>query len=146
MSNADPPFLIASYLGTAYQVFDPEGRMTAEARIGERSETTDTLLQAHGVETGVFITAWNPRSVAQDRTANDAAHGFLAQALAERGVQFLPHAGVGADPGWTEHGLFALGLGVADARALACTFGQYAIVVVRVGAPAELLLTELLCR
>ena len=144
MEEADATHLIGAYQGTAYQVLDPEGRVIAEARIGQRSETTDTLLHAHGVATGVFITAWNPRSVALDRHANDAAHDLLAQALAEHGVRYLPHAGVGADPGWTEHGLCALGLECEAALALATSFGQNAIVLVRIGAPAELLLTQLL--
>ena len=144
MPDPDTTVLIAAYHGTAYQVLDSEGRVQAEARVGEPSTTMDALLHAHGVEDGVFITAWNPGSVAQDRHANDAAHDRLEQALAGRGVQFLPHAGVGADRGWIEHGLFVIGLDVADALALATTFGQNAIVVVQVGAPAELLLTELI--
>jgi hypothetical protein len=146
MPDADPITLIEAYQGTVYQVRGPDNRVLAEARIGERSHATDALLNAHGTASGVFITAWNPSSVVVDRHDNEAAHDRLAQALAQRGVRFLPHTGIGADPSWTEHGLFALGLEVADALTLATAFQQNAIVLVRAGKPAELLLTELFRR
>ncbi len=66
------------------------------------------------------------------------------QELTRRGARFLPHVGVGADPAWTEHGVFVLDLEIADALALAAAYGQNAVVAIARGEPARLLLTSLL--
>jgi hypothetical protein len=61
--------------------------------------------------------------------------------LDRRGVRYLPHAGVGADPSWAEDGVFVLDLATDQAVALASAYGQNAIVVVAVGEPAALIFT-----
>ncbi len=136
--------LIAAYVGTAYLILDRDGAGVAEARIGETSRDIDALLDSHGARSGVFVTGWNPRSEVADGAANDAAHAALQRTLAERGVRFLPHIGIGADPRWTERGLFALDLDPADALALATDFAQNAVVLVCAGEQARLLPTELM--
>jgi hypothetical protein len=93
----------------------------------------------------VFITAWNPQSVARSDAANAAAHRLLAAEVARRGLRGLPHRGFGADPAWEpEEGLFVLDLAVPPALDLAAGFGQNAIAAVARGRPAEVLRTVLM--
>lgn len=137
--------LIEAYRGTRYAVFDADGGTLAEARIDVHRPEIDAVLEAHGVRSGVFITAWNPRSVPTDDALNAAAHGRMVARLAERGLEVLPHAGFGTDPAWRpEHGLFVLGLTESDAVELAVAFEQYAVVVVEHGRPAMLVLTDVM--
>ena len=135
--------LIAAYRTTSYRIVAADGSLLAEARIDRRSGTVDSILAARGAGSGVFITGWNPRSEPTDPERNRAAHERLERALRELGTRFLDHVGVGEDPSWSEHGVFALDLGVTDALALARAFEQHAVVLVRSGEPARLLLTEL---
>ena len=119
--------------------------MLAEARVGGRSPDIDRLLEGQGARSGVFITAWNPRSQPVPRSRNEAAHQRLEQELRRCGIRFLAHLGVGADPAWEpEQGMFALDLSLAHALELAVAFGQNAIVKVEHGQPAELVATALM--
>jgi pimeloyl-ACP methyl ester carboxylesterase len=136
--------LIAAYRATGYRVVDAAGAVLAEARIGHPSPTVDRLLATHGAGGGVFITAWNPRSIVQAEARNEAAHDRLLGHLRGHGRRFLPHVGVGADPAWSEHGVFVLDLATDEALAVAVAYGQNAIVIVQKGRPAELVTTELL--
>jgi hypothetical protein len=136
--------LIAAYHATDYQVLDPEGGLLGTVRIGQVSREIDRLLALYGARSGVFITGWNPRSAPTARDLNEAAHRRLQSELRVRGIRFLPHHGVGAAPAWSEEGVFALDLPNAEALELASLFQQNAIVAVRVGEPAQLLLTSLL--
>jgi hypothetical protein len=135
------PALLVAYRGTSYRVVDGQGRVLAEARVDRVSPSIDALLAEHGARRGVFLTAWNPSSVAQSAAANHEAHARLLGELDRRGVRYLPHVGVGADPSWSEDGVFALALPADQAAALAAAHGQNAIVVVAVGEPAALIFT-----
>jgi hypothetical protein len=136
--------LIAAYHGTEYQVLDRHSAVLAAVRVGEASPEFDALLARHGAASGLFITGWNPRSAHVERGLNELAHQRLEGELRARGVRFLPHRGVGADPSWSEEGLFALDLSIGQGIELALAFEQYAIVTVRIGEPARLRLTSLL--
>ena len=137
--------LVAAYRGTRYAVLDVDGGSRAEALIGEHVPDVDAVLDAHGAASGVFITAWNPRSEPTDDAANAAAHARLAEALLDRGLTALPHAGFGQDPAWrAEHGFFVLDLDEHEAIVLAVALQQYAVVVVERGASARLVLTSVL--
>jgi hypothetical protein len=137
--------LVAAYRGTRYAVLAPDGGTLAEARVGEHVPDVDAVLDAHGGRSGVFITAWNPRSEPASDEDNAAAHARLAAGLAERGVVALPHAGFGEDPAWrAEHGFFAIDLPEADAVGLAVEHVQNAVVVVERGGAARLVLTSVL--
>ncbi|MGE3291896.1 MAG: DUF3293 domain-containing protein [Geminicoccaceae bacterium] len=92
----------------------------------------------------MFVTGWNPRSVPTAHALNLLAHRRLERELHARNVRFLPHRGVGSDPSWREEGVFALDLPVAEGLELALAFEQNAIVAVRIGEPARLLVTPLL--
>ena len=147
MRPDDSAALIRAYRSTSYQVLQPDDHdvVLAKANVGGRSRGIDRLLAGHGCQSGVFITAWNPRSRKRPRQLNDAAHHQLEEELRRRSVRTLPHLGVGADPAWKpEHGLFALDLPLLEALALAVAFGQNAVVLIEHGRPARLVTTELM--
>jgi hypothetical protein len=131
--------LLAAYRRTRYTVLASDGSIVAAARIGEASADVDAVLADHGATTGVFVTAWNPRSEPHDDTVNDAAQARLEAELSASGVMTLPHAGIGDDPAWApEQGVLALDLPEADAVRIATAYGQNAVVLVERGRPARL--------
>jgi hypothetical protein len=113
---------------------------TIDARIGAPSSALDRLLALEGAASGVFITAMNPRSEPCGAAENAVANLALAEAL--RLWKTLPHDGVAADNSWVETGFFALDLPPAEALALACRFGQNAIVWCEKGRAPALLFTK----
>lgn len=137
--------LLEAYLGTTYRVVGEGGDDGIGVRVGVPSAEIDALLARHGARSGVFITAWNPRSRPQPPQVNDWAHRRLEDELRRLGTVCLQHLGVGTDPAWEpEHGVLALDLPLADAVALAEAFGQNAVVVVATGQSARLVLTSLM--
>ena len=137
--------LLAAYRGTRYAVLDVDGGTLAEALVGRHRPDVDTLLETQGAASGVFITAWNPRSIPTDDTANAEAHARMSALLSDRGHTALPHAGFGEDPAWrAEHGFFVLGLSEREALELAVEFEQNAVVVVQRGEPARLVLSDVM--
>jgi hypothetical protein len=137
--------LLREYERTRYVVLDDRGISRAAVGIGETSDDIDAILADFDAASGVFITAWNPRSVPVDQDTNDEANDRLEADLDERGSVILPHIGVGYDPEWEpEHGFFALDLSEADAIELAVAHGQNAVVVVERGRPARLVVTPVM--
>jgi hypothetical protein len=137
--------LLREYERTRYVVLDDRGISRAAVGIGETSDDIDAILADFDAASGVFITAWNPRSVPVDQDTNDEANDRLEADLDDRGSVILPHIGVGYDPEWEpEHGFFALDLSEADAIELAVAYGQNAVVVVERGRPARLVVTPVM--
>ena len=128
----DSVALLRDYLKSHYRIGLAEGELTL--RIGENV--------AHpSLETGLpfaFMTAWNPRSMAQPRAANEAAQRGLDELLAKAGATLYP--AVGGDPSgtWQEGSVFAVGVPLETADQLATQFEQNAIVAGRIGEPARL--------
>lgn len=124
-----PPALHAAYRSTGYEA---AGAVT---RIGRRSAAVDALLRRLGARGGGFVTAWNPCSRRMPRGWNDRMLARLRTA-----ARRLPVAeGWGRGKGWAERHLLI----ATDPRRLAVLarrFRQRAIVVVRCGAPARLLM------
>lgn len=140
---------LPTYLATDYIALDGKRRITA--RIHRLNPELDALLERHGAAEGVFITAWNPRSVKATAAANQAAHARLQEVLEDEDLSFLPHEGrshegrshAGAGGDWVEQGFLILDLPPFDALQLAEMFGQNAIVWQALGQPAHLLFTAL---
>lgn len=155
---------LPAYLATDYIALDGKRRITA--RIHRLNPDLDALLERHGAAEGVFITAWNPRSVKATTTANQAAHARLQEVLEDEDLSFLPHEGrshegrghegrsheghghegrghEGRGGDWVELGFLILDLPPFDALQLAEMFGQNAIVWQALGQPAHLLFTAL---
>ena len=138
-----PTELLQAYLATRYIVVD--NGVGAEATVGVHSVAVDAVLARHGAKSGVFITAWNPRSQPQQRAVNEAAQQRLEDMLRAQAITCLPHLGVGPDLAWeSEHGVLALDLNLDRAVEIAEAFGQNALVLVKVGQPARLVRTTLM--
>lgn len=131
--------LIEAYRLTRYLARDDAG--SAAVRIGEVSPDLDELLLRNGAGSGVFITAWNPRSGVLCEEENRARQEVLERELAGAGTRWLWHLGEAQD--WREEGAFALDLGFDDALALSLRFEQNAFVMVRRASSACLVLTQL---
>lgn len=139
--------LVREYERTRYVVLDDLGKARATVGIGETSDEIDAVLADYGAASGVFITAWNPRSEPMDQDSNDEANDRMEADLSDLGCVMLPHIGVGYDPEWEpEHGFFALDLAEQDAVALATAYGQNAIVVIERGGAARLVITPVMER
>lgn len=135
--------LLEAYRTTRFVAYD--GDRQVAARVGEHVPEMDALLHRLAARSGVFITAWNPRSIVQPPEINAAAAGRLAARVAAEGFRALPHRGVSADPAWRpEEGLFVLDIEFDYAVAMAADFGQNAITAVTLGRPAILLFTPLM--
>ncbi len=129
---ATRPALLRGWRLTRY------GAGGAAARVGRRSRGIDALLAHAGVRQGAFVTAWNPLSRCRSRRWNDAALARLRAAAARRGIRFAEGEGRASAPPWAERHLLLFG----DARravVLARRFRQHALVLLRRGTPALLL-------
>ena len=143
MPEARRRALLDAYLTTRYVAYD--GAVAIECRVGEPAPALDALLDRHGAASGIFITAWNPRSEAQPAATNASAHRRRAAEIGRRGLRALPHRGFGADPAWEpEEGLFVLDLAIGPALDLAADFGQNAIAAIARGRSVEIVRTVLM--
>ncbi len=123
-----------AYEATDYRVGD---RFTI--RCGERSPPLEALLAESGHDTWAYITAWNPGSMALDTAENRRRMSDLSDRIALLGFPMLEGEGVGTGGDWPpEPSLLVLGIAASEALALGREFGQVAIVVGRLGAPARL--------
>jgi hypothetical protein len=135
--------LLLAYRETDYAAWDAAGR--AVGRIDRSNPEIDALLARLVAATGVFVTAWNPRSEPSPEAANTEAATALADAVAVAGWRALPARAEPWNPAWApEEGLLVLDLDRDTALALAERFGQNAIVLFAPGRPAELATTGLM--
>ena len=115
--------LIAAYEATTYRVATP----AIDIRIGSATAALDLLLEQYGATEWAFVSAWNPMSVEQPATDNEAAHRQLVEVVAA-----FPHfdgVGVGDDGLWPpECSLLILGINFDKAVELGRMFRQQAIV------------------
>jgi hypothetical protein len=126
-----------AYLDTSYRARAPQGVITI--RIGETLPALDALLDAAGVRTWAFVTAWNPRSQRVPLAANEAAQRRLREHVAAAGWTSYVGAGVPARADWDpEPSLLVLGVSLDAARSLGEAFEQNAIVAGERGGPARL--------
>ena len=135
--------LLEAYRTTRFVAYDGDREIVAT--VGQHAPEMDELLHRMAARSGVFITAWNPRSVVLSHELNAAAAGRLEARVAAEGFRALPHRGISADPAWhPEEGLFVLDIDFDYAIAMATDFGQNAITAVALGQPAVLLFTPLM--
>jgi len=135
--------LLEAYRTTRFVAYD--GGRAVVALVDQHAPEMDALLERLAAHSGVFITAWNPRSVVLPPERNAVAAARLATRVAAEGFRALPHRGFSADPSWhPEEGLFVLDIDFDYALAVAADFGQNAITAVAFGRPAVLLFTPLM--
>lgn len=135
--------LLEAYRTTRFVAYDGDRQVVA--MVGEHAPEMDELLHRLAARSGVFITAWNPRSVVLSHALNAAAAARLEARVAAEGFRALPHRGLSADPAWhPEEGLFVLDIDFDYAIRMATDFGQNAVTAPSIGRPATLLLTPLM--
>jgi N-formylglutamate deformylase len=133
----------ASALWSAYEstVFcaTVDGR-EIRIRPGETHPSLDRALEARGVTTWAYVTAWNPGSREIPRQENDARHERLKDDVSRLGFDAFEGWGEPADSAWApEQSLLVLGLSADEALAIGRRYGQIAIVVGETGREAKLL-------
>lgn len=128
-----------AYRATTYVAW--QGDEAIEIRIGARTPALDSLLRSRGADGWAYLTAYNPRSIPLSPEANEAAQERLELELRARGVEFFRGASRPDDGSAPEASVLAF-LPCEEAAELGRAFGQNAIVVGRVGEPAELLWLE----
>jgi hypothetical protein len=119
--------LLAAYVAAHYRVTGTPTPFVLH--VGQRSAELASVHLANAVNCSAFITAWNPRSVAQSQDVNRAAQRLLETQLATMGLRFL--AGIGEDPAgaWPgEPSVLVLGISPSEAARIGRAFGQVAIV------------------
>lgn len=135
---AVPEDLHAAYHAAVYEVAPPQGA-PVRFQAGVPSTDVDALLDERQCSQAVFVTAFNPRSVALCAAENAAAHENLRNDLVARGHAFLPGRGLDPTGVWPpEPSFFVLGLDRAAGAALAQAYGQYAFVYLARGRAPEI--------
>jgi hypothetical protein len=132
---------IDAYRQTDFAVIHDGVEITVQ--IDNTSAALDRLLAELDAASGIFITAWNPYSLAQSAEVNAAANARMAALFERRGIRAPPHVGRSRASDWSEEGFFAIDLDPADALAIAREFRQHAVVFAASGQTAVLLLTGL---
>ncbi len=131
--------LRAGYLGTDYVIDDKRAELVI--RVGRNCHSVDRLLSRFNARTAAFITASNPFSRQRGKIINEREHRRLRTSLTKRGLRFLEGEGRGAGGDWpVERSVLAFGIARATAASVGRLFRQNAIVFVRNGKPAELLM------
>jgi hypothetical protein len=133
-----PDRLADAYRRTTFRVHAPSDPI--DIRVGQRCPDLDELLRREGMYCWAFLTAWNPTGRALSKAENRRRDRALRHELDATGATVLPGVGIGDDPGGKpENSLLAVGLDRSAAATLGADFGQDAVVVGDLGAPAELL-------
>jgi hypothetical protein len=137
-------FPAASQLRTAYVETDYVVRWRPREyviRTGHRCAPVEHLLSRYKTRSAAFVTAWNPLGKKFSRTDNTNAQRRLLAALRLKGFPSAQGEGRGRVGNWApEHSVLVFGLERSEAARLGRSLRQNAVVFVRTGRPAELLL------
>jgi hypothetical protein len=130
--------LSEAYRRTTYYANSPRGRLAIHTN--QCNAELDLLLADHGCRSWAFVTAHNPGSRALSAEENARRHGRLESDLRAGGwTSFFFGEGVGAGGDWPpETSILVLGIDEAAAKQLGEAFEQNAIVIGRLGEPAQL--------
>ena len=131
--------LVLAYRATDYVAHS--GSRVFIIRIGHHSLVIDGLFTRMNAKSGAFITAWNPFSKSLSLGASEFWNRDLKRYLIVRGFSFVDGEGRGRDGEWPpEPSIFAFGISRTEASAIGRRYRQNAIVYVRLGRPAELVM------
>nr|WP_314469771.1 DUF3293 domain-containing protein [uncultured Sphingomonas sp.] len=117
--------LVDAYLATKYHVEIWDG---FDLRVGEYSDESQGLFNAHGIETSAFLTAWNPLGEKLGNDENRARNEQLKQDLEALSLHSAKGTGVASDGDWAEESLHVLGITFEQAVSLGHRYQQNAIV------------------
>ena len=110
-------------------------------QVGHHSLVVDGLLVRMRARNGTFITAWNPFSKDLGFEANEHWDRELKRFLSVRGFAFVEGEGRGRTGEWPpEPSILAFGISRTEASAIGRRYRQNAVVYVRRGRPAELVM------
>jgi len=131
--------LVSAYKATDYVTYN--NGCVVVIRIGHHSLAVDRLLARMRARNGAFITAWNPFSKGFSFEANKHWDWELKRYLSVHGFAFLEGEGRGRIGEWPpEPSFLAFGISRTEASAIGRRFRQNALVYVRRGRPAELVM------
>jgi hypothetical protein len=124
-SSIIDPATIQAYRETHYCV---EGETPMTLHVDRRNEALAALYEATGVQSSVFVTAWNPFSQNCDDESNARRQEALADELAKLDVIVIE--GVGQHPidAWGEPSSLVLGVSLEVAKELGVRYEQNAII------------------
>jgi hypothetical protein len=130
--------LETAYRETRYSIFI-EGKPVIVRIDAPLPAEVDHLLQQSKSQTGIIITAWNPRSEPRPVEENRERNRQLLSLLTAQGYQVYEALGEGKDPAWpAEESLFVLDIEKDRADKLAIDYGQNAYVSLAKSQPATL--------
>ncbi|MDR5762168.1 DUF3293 domain-containing protein [Caballeronia sp. LZ035] len=110
-------------------------------KIGVNNPALIALLEEHGAESAVFVTACNPFGHVLPPEANATRQRALTARVAQWGLRALSGAGIDPLHVWAaEDSLLVLGASQQTADALLTEFEQHAVVMVDRANPPQLLL------
>ncbi len=128
-----------AYRQTTFCADTPRGRLAL--RIDQCDAQLDRLLMDNACESWAYLTAYNPGSVVLSPEENQHRQSALENELHKGGWVFFAGEGVGGSGNWPpELSVLVLGIDEATAQQLGRAFGQNAVVVGRLGRPAELVI------
>lgn len=117
--------LRAAFRTTEYRFATPDGELLL--KVDEPNPALGALLRRFGASSMAVVTAFNPRALRQEDTANHAAQARLVGVVTGRGYSFI--AGRNEDPGGTwpvEESLLIMDISLPAASELAASFDQLA--------------------
>ncbi len=116
-----------AYRESEYRVTDPSAQLVL--RIDKANRALAALQQAHGVQSSLFITAWNPCSRPTTPGENDNRQKMLLDDLQQLGEACFDGVGQHPTNGWPgEASILALGAGLEEAKVLGRRYEQNAVV------------------
>ncbi|WP_374403805.1 DUF3293 domain-containing protein [Niveibacterium sp.] len=127
-ASALPGELIAAYRAAYYRVLTAPPLLL---QIDRPDTALAALLQKHGTECAVLLTASNPASELLPEDENAQRHAALLAELAQRGFATLPARNEAPDGSWpAELSVLVLNADAELGTDLATPFGQNAFVVI----------------
>lgn len=132
--------LVSEYFNTDYCFEYLKQQYLIE--IGKKNEGVDGLLKCVGEREWAFITAWNPRSIPQNRLVNEIEMSNLKTHLTRNEKKYYQGAGIGRRGDWEEPSLFIPGLNLDESVEIARRYNQNAFVHGCLECVARLILLE----
>ena len=107
-------------------------------KVGEQNDALRALFASFGVETGAFMTAWNPGGELADIDTNYDKQAELLTEIENLRLNYFVGEGVHPHGDWQEDSYLVLGIQQGDADQLAQKFHQAAYVWLPISGVPEL--------
>lgn len=107
-------------------------------KVGEQNDALRALFASFGVETGAFLTAWNPGGELADLDQNYDQQAELLSEIEKLRLNYFVGEGVHPNGDWREDSYLLLGIDQISAEALARQFRQAAYLWLPISGVPEL--------